>query len=764
MPTPIRVGEQISVNTAKLNGQYNPQVTSFGSLGRFAIVWIDDSETGGDTSLSAIRAQIFNADGSKFGSEILVNTLTSGIQDSPVIASRTADEGFTIAWRDFSNQFVGRATDVRMQHFTVDGARDGAEIEVTGTFPAVDSNQFSPSIGRAAAFATTLVAWTDGGSELNGDPKGVQAHLYSNNTPLGAPFRVTTNPMFGQGQANVAALDGNGFLVTWTDGVNGTGLDGSGSAIRARLFSSLGAPVGTEFQVNTTTTSDQDNPVGVGILAANGRFAVGYRDLSQFGQPQGWDLKIKIYNGDGTLFRDEFNVTQNSLGNQSGLSLASYVVPGVGGRFLATWVDTSGGFSRIFGQVFDADGNRDGAEWQIGGVIPGSQVIGPATIAILSEGQQRNLVVTWTTAGADGDGNSFAVTAQMFDYRTGPSNFVGGQENDFFAGTAAQDYAQGGYGNDTLGGLAGPDFLFGEQGDDSLLGGDETDQLNGGDGNDTLDGGSGADDLLGGAGNDVVAGGSGNDTLTGGAGNDTLDGGAGTDTVSYADRALAVAINPFISAAAVAGGELDTILNIENFTGGGGNDTIQGTFGVNVIAGFTGNDLIYAFDGADLVDGGAGNDVIAGGIGDDTITGGDGGDWLYGEDGNDNLSGTAKSGGAFDVIVGGNGADTLEGSANGFDYFYGGVGVNGATGDGNDTYIVRAATGIKVMNDFEVGGTADVIRLLGTGLTTFAQVQAALSFSGVINGTVLVVDGTTQIWFLNGTQPANLTAADFAFV
>jgi hypothetical protein len=141
----------------------------------------------------------------------------------------------------------------------------------------------------------------------------------------------------------------------------------------------------------------------------------------------------------------------------------------------------------------------------------------------------------------------------------------------------------------------------------------------------------------------------------------------------------------------------------------------------------------------------AGNDVIAAGIG------------------NDQVSGTAKSGGAFDVMIGGLGDDTLEGSANGFDYFYGGVGVNGGTGDGNDSYIVRGNTGIKAMNDFEVGGTADVVRLLCTGLTNFAQVQAAMSFSGVINGTVLVVDGTAQIWSLNGTQPANLTAADFLY-
>jgi VCBS repeat-containing protein len=421
-------------------------------------------------------------------------------------------------------------------------------------------------------------------------------------------------------------------------------------------------------------------------------------------------------------------------------------------------------------------------------------------------------LVSAATAAATGAVNSSAADSFTYTLAGGSSATVsvtvngvagvgdqlrGDGGDNAISGGAGNDMLLGFNGNDTLDGGAGTDTLVGGAGDDVYVvdslsdvvteaAGEGTDELRTtlnvftlglnagsvnvenltfiGAGNFRGDGNAAANIITGGGGNDSFGGADGADTLIGRAGNDTLDGGAGTDTVSYADRALAVAINPFINTAAVTGGELDTISNIENFTGGSGNDTIQGTFGVNVIAGGGGNDLIYAFDGADLVDGGAGNDVIAGGIGDDTITGGDGGDWLYGEDGNDNLSGTAKSGGAFDVIVGGNGADTLEGSANGFDYFYGGVGVNGATGDGNDTYIVRAATGIKVMNDFEVGGTADVIRLLGTGLTTFAQVQAALSFSGVINGTVLVVDGTTQIWFLNGTQPANLTAADFLFV
>lgn len=470
--------------------------------------------------------------------------------------------------------------------------------------------------------------------------------------------------------------------------------------------------------------------------------------------------------------------------------------------------------------------NLSFTNWNDYGISDGSfRVFGVAqTQAVLGMANEENWIVlnlaaqsTFIRGGAQFDylvGGNFADwidAGDSYDYVIA----LGGDDSVDLGG--GDDYALAGAGNDAVGGGAGNDTIFGEAGNDTLIGGAGADSLDGGDGaadlvsystatagvrvdlaapatnlgeaagdtisgiegvigsayNDTLRGdalanglyGLNGDDTLEGMGGaDIILGGDGLDTLTGGADNDTLDGGAGTDTASFADRALDVALNPFLNVAVIGGTEFDTILNIENFTGGGGNDTLQGTLGVNVIAGGGGNDLIYAFDGNDTVDGGAGNDVIAAGIGNDTVTGGDGGDWVYGEDGNDQVSGTAKSGGAFDVLIGGLGDDTLEGSANGFDYFYGGVGVNGGTGDGNDSYIVRGNTGIKVMNDFEVGGTADVVRILGTGLANFAQAQAAMSFSGVINGTVLVVDGTTQIWFLNGTQPANLTAADFLFV
>lgn len=156
-------------------------------------------------------------------------------------------------------------------------------------------------------------------------------------------------------------------------------------------------------------------------------------------------------------------------------------------------------------------------------------------------------------------------------------------------GTKHDDILRGGNGADLLSGLGGDDTLFGTNG------------------NDRLDGGKGDDELLGGAGKDLL--------LPGKGGADAMDGGAGIDTVSYANfkTTLGIALN--ITSRSTAGtddAEGDTFLNIENFIGSQGSDTML--FNTDVIAGLG------------LVFGGGGDDVLSapGGI-------------MRGDKGNDSL-------------------------------------------------------------------------------------------------------------------------------
>jgi Ca2+-binding RTX toxin-like protein len=155
---------------------------------------------------------------------------------------------------------------------------------------------------------------------------------------------------------------------------------------------------------------------------------------------------------------------------------------------------------------------------------------------------------------------------------------------------------------------------------ESLYGGAGDDLLVGGDGNDFLDGRGGNDDLRGGAGNDVISGHGDDDLIDGGTGADFMDGDEGVDTVTYASRTEPVSVTllppPCASALGCLDGhtnvgqvgENDTVIAVENATGGSGNDTVLGSSAANVLRGGDGNDSIDGAFGADVLDGGAGID------------------------------------------------------------------------------------------------------------------------------------------------------------
>jgi Ca2+-binding RTX toxin-like protein len=130
--------------------------------------------------------------------------------------------------------------------------------------------------------------------------------------------------------------------------------------------------------------------------------------------------------------------------------------------------------------------------------------------------------------------------------------------------------------------------------------------------NDKLTGTNDRDKILGFGGQDSILGGNGDDTISGGESQDTIDGGAGSDTADYAEKTAAVTVRLNGSRwvdVRVGNVREDRIKNIENVTGGSGNDALTGDQFKNVLTGGAGNDLL---------DGKAGGDELRGGQGDDT--------------------------------------------------------------------------------------------------------------------------------------------------
>ena len=182
-------------------------------------------------------------------------------------------------------------------------------------------------------------------------------------------------------------------------------------------------------------------------------------------------------------------------------------------------------------------------------------------------------------------------------------------------------------------------------------------RLVGGQGNDVIHGSTGPDDLYGAGGNDTIWGNNGNDAYHGGDGNDTLvasggadlmSGEAGVDTADYASRFNPVRVTLDNVANDGERYEADDVrADVENVTGGRGNDVLTGSAASNVLRGGAGADQLYGRDGNDVLRGGDGADALFGDGGVDALFGGAGDDVLLGRDG-----------GVRDYLNGGYGTDT----------------------------------------------------------------------------------------------------------
>jgi len=259
----------------------------------------------------------------------------------------------------------------------------------------------------------------------------------------------------------------------------------------------------------------------------------------------------------------------------------------------------------------------------------------------------------------------------------------------------------------------------------------------------SLTGSSRSESFIGNGGNDTINGGSGDDRIiatSGSDGVDAYDGGSGKDTVDYSavSNDLAVTLNGATTATVtVAGGDNDTIVNIERFTGGSGNDLITGDTLGNRLYGGGGFDTINGLGGDDAIDGDAGNDSIDGGDGNDVITGGAG---------NDTIDGGSNP----DTITGGAGADTMIGGP--------------ATGTTADTFVIGSGE-FEAGELVDGGGGTDIISLAGTAdfsTGTLTRVETLNGSAGneTVTMTAAQLDAFTTIALGDGTDLLTIETTD----
>jgi hypothetical protein len=170
---------------------------------------------------------------------------------------------------------------------------------------------------------------------------------------VGTEFQVNTITTLDQYDPALCHDAGGNFVVVWTD-YRDTNYDG----VFARRFTSAGAPVGTEFLVNTHTLNDAHNAA----VCCNdtGSFVVAwenYQDGSNFG------VFGQRFDSGGAPVGTEFQVNTYTTGYQEHADINC----GPGGSFVVVWQSNGqdGDSHGVFGQRYDSAGMSAGSEFQV---------------------------------------------------------------------------------------------------------------------------------------------------------------------------------------------------------------------------------------------------------------------------------------------------------------------------------------------------------------------------------------------------------------
>ncbi len=171
---------------------------------------------------------------------------------------------------------------------------------------------------------------------------------------IGNEFQVNTTTSMDQREADVA-VDGDGnFIVVFQNHLPVTNAN-----VSAQRFSRDGQPIGDEFQVNTTASSDVTLPAVA--MAPDGRFVVVWQDFGDDGS--GFGIFAQRYAANGSAAGSNFlvNTTTNDSQRRADVAMDH------DGNFVVVWEDDTAGNEKrgIRGRRYNALGGAQGDEFNV---------------------------------------------------------------------------------------------------------------------------------------------------------------------------------------------------------------------------------------------------------------------------------------------------------------------------------------------------------------------------------------------------------------
>jgi Ca2+-binding RTX toxin-like protein len=327
---PLKLVNDVVVNTATAGDQVGPIVERLAN-GNYVVIWTDNSHgvggATGDSDGTAVKGQLLAPDGSKIGSEFLVNVTTAGDQ-APTSVHATPDGGFQVFWSS--------GTGFKARTFDDDGTPTGGEVDTP----------FSNGVRLA-----------DGGFVV--PTAATEFDVYDSNFALVRHVDVNGESPYYENAGPILALPNGDFGFVW-----------------GQAFTFNGA---TPLPKLVIYHADGTAATGVISLAGGGLIPM---QASGFALDSGVMVIVAFYSSGGTGVT-VLNSAGEKLWQISQVESAS-ATPLDGDGFIVTYRSSGTDYS----QHFEEDGSQDGGPVAGGIPVPADDVV---AIDVASDGSGQGI-------------------------------------------------------------------------------------------------------------------------------------------------------------------------------------------------------------------------------------------------------------------------------------------------------------------------------------------------------------------------------------
>lgn len=268
------VGDEFQVNSYTTYSQLAPSA-AIDSDGNFVVAW---SSYFPDGSQSSVQAQRYDDSGTPVGGEFQVNSYTTSYQRRASVGF-DQDGDFVVAWESVGSYGSDKSHwSVQAQRFDNTGAMTGGEFQVNSY---TTSHQYRPALAVNGA-GDFVIAWESFGSYgTDTDRWSIQAQRFdATGAVVGDQFQVNSYTTYDQYKPSVGIDEKGAFIVVW-ESEGSAGTDTGSLSIQGQFFDASGAPLGSQFQVNSYTSSKQQAP-SVSAVDAEGNFVVVWESLGSY--------------------------------------------------------------------------------------------------------------------------------------------------------------------------------------------------------------------------------------------------------------------------------------------------------------------------------------------------------------------------------------------------------------------------------------------------------------------------------------------------